>query len=835
MDTLKSPLRHAAHGPDSPTRPAARVVIRRLAWGVAAVSLLGMLAAGVYLAAMLQAAPSATELKRAQAARPSVMLSADGRPLTTFSPAQQQHVTLDQVPPHLLQALLATEDTRFYEHRGIDLRRTLAAVLSTARGRTAGGSTITQQLARNLFPEQIGRERSIERKIREMIAAVRLERHFSKRQILEAYLNNTHFLYNAVGIEMASRTYCDKPARALDLLESATLIGMLKGASYYNPVLHPERSRQRRNVVLWRMARLGMLPQAEYQQLSKMPLKVSLNVQTDRAEAAPHFVAHARKWLLDWAAENNRNLHTDGLTIHTTLDSRLQQLATVAVERQAAALQAVADVEWAQAGLRVSSSAIAPYAAAQPKVTPFAHLWTSRPELLSSFVRESPEFRKAAADSNDEPAIIRRLLADGEWVSRLKRAKSRLEAGFLAMDPRNGEVRAWVGSRDFAVDQYDHVAQAERQPGSVFKAFVYGAALQSGISPERRYADSTVELPMDDGSIWRPADARGPSNELMTLRDGLVHSRNSIAVQVSQEVGMARVVALAKAMGVDRSKLDPVPSLALGTSPVTLLEMVNAYATIANQGEQAQPVFIRRITDRHGTVLAEQSGATRRAMSSDNAIELIDMMRGVVARGTGTAMRTRFGIDADVAGKTGTTQNNTDGWFILMHPQLVAGAWVGFNDPRITMRSSYWGQGGHNAALLVGDFVRDAITQGSLDRTATFPRPRRPPPPAEPDLPLRSPEDASVAPASVAPVDPLVPVVQSVPVSPVTAEAVPASPPLQTPLAERAPLSAAELDRVVDLLNRSPAIGRSAATSGAQTPLVRDEPAPRAPAMPATP
>jgi len=358
--------------------------------------------------------------------------------------------------------------------------------------------------------------------------------------------------------------------------------------------------------------------------------------------------------------------------------------------------------------------------AAQPRLKKVAR------DYLGAAIRDTPDFRKAVEGGASESEALQRLAADTAWVTRLKAQKTRLEAGFVAMDPASGEVKAWVGSRDFNLDQYDHVAQAERQPGSTFKPFVYGAALERGLLPQRGYIDQAVAIRSRDGSIWRPTDMSGPSGNTMSLRDGLIYSKNTITAQVMQEVGIERVVSLAKAAGIDQSRLDPVPSLALGTSPVTLLEMVNGYATIAQQGEHHQPLYVKRIRDRHGNVLAEFGSRTRRAMSAESAVELIDMMRGVVSQGTGTLVRTRFGIVADIAGKTGTTQNNTDGWFILMHPQLVAGAWVGFNDSRVTMRSNYWGQGGHNAILLVGDFFRDTLKSGLIDPKARFAPAREP-------------------------------------------------------------------------------------------------------------
>jgi len=717
------------------SEPAWRVHMRRAAW-IAGLALGGLIALLVaYTAVLLPLAPGASELKQAHEARPSTLLSEDGQPIANFSRAQQERITLEQVSPHVLKALIATEDHRFYEHHGLDYRRIFGALLHTLGGDTQGGSTITQQLARNLFPEEIGRKRNINRKLKEMITALRIESNFDKKQILETYLNSAPFLYNVVGIEMAARTYYDKSAAELDVLESATLIGMLKGTAYYNPILHPERAQKRRNVVLAQMAKHGHLTDAQYRKSIGAPLQVKLNRQPDLSGAAPHFAAQVRKWLIEWADQHDYNLYTDGLVVQTTIDSRLQEAATRAVERQGKLLQAVADVEWSAAGLRVSSGSAEPYARLRDKVDPFAYFWKSRRELVAEFIVETPEYKKAVAGGETSLAALQRLAADSTFMTRLKREKSRLESGFMAIDPRSGEVRAWVGSRDFAIDQFDHVSQAARQPGSTFKPFVYGAALESGIGPERTYVDGPVEVPLGNGKYWRPTDMSGASNLPMTLRDGLVYSKNTITVQVAQEVGVSRIVALAQAMGVDQSKLDPVPSLALGTSPVTLYEMVSAYATIARLGQYHKPVMVRRISDRHGAVLAEFGAETRRAMSTDSAVELIDMMRGVVSRGTGTAIKSRYAISADVGGKTGTTQNNTDGWFILMHPELVAGAWVGFNDSRVTMRSNHWGQGGHNAILPVGEFFRDALKGKLVDAKATFPASRRPVITAPPPMP----------------------------------------------------------------------------------------------------
>jgi len=696
--------------------PWARVVLVGL-WAFMALCLLLL----VYVLILIPVTPGIKDLKQARAARASTIVAADGKELASFDTGLQERVKLAQISPNVINALIATEDKRFRDHHGIDFKRTAGAMFYSLKGDAQGGSTITQQLARNMFPEDIGRSRNLNRKLKELITALKIESTYSKDEILEAYLNTVPFLYNTFGIEMAARTYFDKPAAKLDILESATLVGMLKGTNYYNPVTNPQRSVERRNVVLGQMVKAGLIDDARFKQLVKRPLRVHFTRQAERPGTDSHFTAYVRKWAIAWADENDYNLQLDGLVIHTTLDFALQQAALAAVERQANALQAVADVEWAQAGVSGAAN-LAGYAAARSSVKPFQYFWQSHAALSDAFIRESGEYRKAVEGGEAAASALKRLKADRDFVASLHAVKSRLEAGFVAMDPATGEVRAWVGSRDFQRDQFDHVARATRQPGSTFKPFVYGAALEKGLTPDHPYRDAVMNIKAGDGTTWRPTDMTGTTGETMTMRDGLVFSKNTITAQVMQDTGLPAIVSLAKALGVNQSKLQPVPSLALGTSPVTLLEMVNAYASIAAQGEYRKPVYITHITDRDGKELARfSSSAPARAMSQAGAVTLIDMMRGVVNRGTGTAIRTRFGITADVAGKTGTTQNNTDGWFILMHPNLVAGAWVGFNDNRIAMRSSYWGQGGHNAVLLVGDFFKTAIDAGKVDASAQFP------------------------------------------------------------------------------------------------------------------
>ncbi|WP_198970136.1 penicillin-binding protein 1A [Xylophilus sp. ASV27] len=671
----------------------------------------------VYLLLLIPFTPSIGDIRKASDEKPAVLLSADGKVLAEFRRANRQWVKLADISPHVITALLSTEDRRFYQHHGIDIKRTLAAIAHTARGDRQGGSTITQQLARNLYPEQIGRSVSLTRKAKEAITALKLEAAYSKEQILETYLNTVPFLYNAYGIEMAARTYFDTSADKLDVLQSATLIGMLKGTSYYNPVTNPERALERRNLVLAQMAQRDGLAPAQLAALQKKPLKVDFERQDEAVGPAPHMARQLRRWLIDWADRNGYDIYSDGLRVQTTIDSRLQDYANRAVQRQADPLQKAAAAHWG------------------PRA------WTLRRPVVQALLRETAAYKAARDAGLDDAAALKQVLADGEAMQALREDKIRLQAGFLALDPRNGQIRAWVGSRGFAEDQFDHVQQARRQPGSTFKPFVYGAAFAQGIDPNETFIDGPVDIDLGNGQVWRPTDGNESSFQPMTLRDGLAFSRNTITAQLMQQVGPAKVAALARALGVRQSRLEEVPSLALGTSSVTLKEMVAAYGSIANGGNYVAPLLVTRIENSEGAVLEQfQPAAPEPALDHAAAQKLIDAMRGVVDRGTGAGLRARFGIQGDVAGKTGTTQDNTDGWFILMHPQLVAGAWVGFNDSRLSMGDA-WGQGARSALPIVGDFMQAALRAKLLDASARFDAPRQPPPPAPAEEPPAAPPE----------------------------------------------------------------------------------------------
>ena len=679
--------------PVDPQAPRRRRWLRATALAVLVLALLFV----AYVLVLIPLTPSIRDLRNAKTEVPAKVLFADGKLLTEFKRANRVWVKLADVSPNVTKALIATEDHRFYAHSGMDMRRTASSVVLTLMGKPQGGSTLTQQLARNLYPKEIGRSVSLHRKLKEAITAFKIESVYSKDEILETYLNTVPFLYNAYGIEMAARTYFDKPASKLTVLESATLVGMLKGTAYYNPVLNPERAKQRRNTVQAQMVKRNKLAQAEFDKLAKRPLQLDFERQPELMGPAPHFAQQLRQWLINWADANNYDLYADGLVIHTTLDSRMQAWANQAVARQGKRLQGIADQNWAKA-------------------------WDPKGDMVHAMVRESDAFARAKANGEAPEAALARLLDDSDFMRQLKTDKTRVQLGLYAQDPLNGHVLAWVGSRGYVDDAFDHVAAAKRQPGSTFKPFVYGAALQSGMKPTDTFVDEAVTIKLSGGQVWQPRDAGAPTGQAMTLADGLAYSKNTITAQVMDKVGPSRVAKLARALGVRDSELDVVPALSLGTSPVSLKEMVQAYATLANAGQFQAAMAVTRIETREGEVLADFApAAAEQAWDPRLNRELVDMMRGVIDKGTGRAIRNQWGIHGNLAGKTGTTQGNADGWFILMQPQMVVGAWAGFNDQRITLRSDRWGQGAQSALPAVGDVMAKAQDAGLLDTKADFP------------------------------------------------------------------------------------------------------------------
>lgn len=686
--------------------------------------LAALLAAFAWVAHIAGKAPDLDALTTHPRSLSTVVYTADGQELTRFHREYRTWVPYSSISEHTIRALLATEDHRFYRHSGVDFLRLASSAAKTLLGDRQGGSTITMQLVRNLRPELL-QGAPYQRKVKEVVLALELERTWPKERILETYLNTVPFGPRVFGIEAAAQTFFDEPASALDVHESALLIGLLKGPSWYNPVKHPKRALGRRNVVLSRLRDEGYIDAEAYTRYAGMSLALRYRPPVWRANLAPHFAEHVRAWLEDWGERNGYDVYQDGLRVYTTLDSRLQAHAQAAADEQVQILQAVVDYEWSQQAPPALGTAPGAYLrrAASGKVDPFAHFWSTHPDLLQEYVRATDRHERLVERGMHPTAASIQLSFERPFMDSLRAALSRLEVGLVAIDPSTGHVRAWVGGRDFERDQFDKVALAKRQPGSTFKPFVFATAIDHGYKPDDYISDTPVAYrDPDTKQVWTPRSAA--TGAPVTLRNALAYSSNSVATKLTLETGPYRVAETAKRMGI-RSALDAVPSIGLGTSEVTLLELTSAYATLAGTGVYREPVVVTRIEDRSGKVVARFEPEPRKAISAYTAYAVLDMLRSAVDYGTGSRIRTALGIRDDVAGKTGTTQRNADGWFVLMHPGLVTGAWTGFNDPRITFRSNHWGQGGHNALNIAGDFLRRILhdDQPNIARSSFAPPP----------------------------------------------------------------------------------------------------------------
>ena len=695
-----------------------------------------VLGLSLYMLLLAGDMPSLEQIENPNLNLATVAYTADGMELGRYGRQNRSRIPFKAISPYVVDALVATEDHRFYNHWGMDLFRTFSAVGQTVLGKvgipgfyTQGGSTITQQLARNLYNDQIGFEATITRKLKEMVTAVQLERRYTKQEIIEMYLNTVPFRYNAYGIEAAARTYFRKSAAELDVLESAALVGMLKANTRYDPHRNPERSRQRRNVVMRQMIKQGSLDEAYYTAHKDSLTAINFRSADVTDSFAPYFAEYVRNWLTAWGEKTGHDVYAEGLIVYTTLDSRLQAFAQAAVAEQAGGLQAVVDCEWSARSSPRFKYGENLNAYKEAGCDAFAYFWEAKEDLLDRFIQESERYRKLRRQGVAPDSAVAQLRRNEAFTDSLKAEKTRLEVGLVAIDPRTGYVKAWVGGRNLKDDWYDHVAIAKRQPGSTFKPFVYTAAIYNGYSPEYMLRDSffTYVDPITRKE-WRPSNSgAAPTGEMTTLREGLARSLNTITGQLIIEIKPSTVGFFARRMGIE-SELDLVPSLALGTSDVSLLEMATGYSTLANGGIRNDPIVVTRIEDKNNHVLYEAPSTPKEAIDEETAAIVIDMMRGVVSQpyGTGIRIRNQFGLTGyDFAGKTGTTQEGADGWFMLMHPELVTGAWVGFNDRRVTFRSSFWGQGAHNALFVVGDFIKQANTSAdvALSKSKKFPMP----------------------------------------------------------------------------------------------------------------
>lgn len=650
--------------------------------------------------------PSVEKLKKIQNYLASEVFTNDNVLLGTYYIQNRTNVSYDNIPKYFIEALVATEDVRFYNHNGIDRRSIFRVIFKSIllqKESSGGGSTISQQLAKNLFPRKDYFILTMPiNKMREMIIARRLEKAYSKRDILELYLNTVSFGENTYGIETASRRFFKKRPAELKIEEAALLVGLLKATNFYNPQTQPKKAIQRRNVVLSQMVKYNYLEEEKADSLKKIPLKLNYLRITHNEGPAPYFREHLRLDMLEWCKKNKKedgteyNIYTDGLKIYTTINSDLQNYAEEAMRTHMKYLQKLFDQHWS-------------------KKNP----WDSNKEILTEKIKSSNRYKdlRKQGKSNEQimeimkkPVKMEIFTWDGKVektispIDSIKHYFKFLHAGFLAMEAKSGYIRAWVGGIDYKYFQFDHVI-SKRQPGSVFKPLVYTAALENGQVPcDFIPNDSVVYVDYDN---WTPRNADRNYGGFYTMKGGLTHSVNTISVHLLMGTGIEKVKKVSKDMGID-SELPDVPSLALGTGEVSLLEMIKAYSVFPNKGTLVRPIYVKRIEDKYGNVLFEDKTEVieDNVISPETAEIMTEMMKGVVNDGTAASLRSVYGLNNEIAGKTGTTQMNTDGWFIGFTPDLVAGVWVGGENPIIRFRSMSYGQGSHSALPIWARFMQ---------------------------------------------------------------------------------------------------------------------------------
>ena len=677
----------------------------------------------------------------------SEVLSSEGKTLGKYYfNDNRTPVTFAELPSHLVDALISTEDIRFYSHSGIDFKRTLGAALKF--GKDGGGSTITQQLAKLLFTGE-GSKDIVERltqKFKEYIIAVRLERNYTKDEIITQYLNLYDFGNNGDGIRSAARIYFGKEPIELDINESAILVGMLKNSSLYNPRPHrnPVGVKNRRNVVLGQMAKYNYLDILLVDSLKLQPLNLNYTPESHREGLATYFREYLRSHMKLWINDDNNrkpdgskyNLNTDGLKIYTTINYTMQEMAELAVGQHMPRLQK----EFFEQNLTLDDS-----------IAPFRELTSGAVDtLLRISMRRSERWRKMKYDlkkknedienSFFEPVNMTVFSWDGEIdtimtpLDSMKYYKSFFRPGMMSMDPTNGHIKAWVGGMNYRHFQYDMVKKGKRQIGSTFKPFVYAAAIdQLKLSPCDTFPDSQFcieKYKFGNMEQWCPKNSGDKYGRTRTLKNALANSVNTVTARLMDRIGPETVVKLAKDLGI-KQRIPIVPSIALGTPDLSVYEMVAAYSTFANKGVYSQPVFIEKIEDKNGTILYMNQPITKDVLSEEAAYVTVNLLEGVTMAGSGTRLRTTgadeynrayqnivtgypYEFTNPIAGKTGTTQNQSDGWFIGMVPNLVTGVWVGAEDRAIHFEDIAYGQGASMALPIWGVYMKSVYQDSTL-------------------------------------------------------------------------------------------------------------------------
>ncbi|HMS64646.1 MAG TPA: PBP1A family penicillin-binding protein [Ignavibacteria bacterium] len=652
----------------------------KLIGSVLITALIILIIAASYLYYLSSSLPSLAELENPKLEEATKIYSSDGELIDKFFLKNRTKVTLDNIPKQMIQALIATEDQKFYDHWGVDIDRIFKAIFKNVTNGSLtkeGASTITQQLARNMYKD-IGTEVSLNRKLREAMTAVQIERTYTKEEILAYYLNTVYFGKGAYGVEAAAQTYFDKSSKDLTIDECAVLVGTLKSPSNYDPVDNPEASVKRRNLVLNEMYQENFITKENLDIAINDPLKV--NLKKDYANfnsPAPQFTEYIRQLMEKKAEKFGYDLYRDGLKVYTSLDSRFQKHAVDAVKSLMGPFQKSFNGYWN---------------------------WNSNKSILNDAIdktiKQSENYKKANTEQ-ERNKIYDKLKNDKSFIDSVKILTSTVQVGFVVINPKTGEIKAMVGANPNTTFKYglNHVTQIKRQPGSSFKPFVYATAVNNGYSPGYMVSNEAININIG-GTMWSPKG--GGTGGRMTMRDGLANSVNVVAVRTAMDLApMDQVITLAHNMGVNE-ELPNVLSLALGVGEVTPLEMTNAFGTFANEGIWVEPVPIIKIEDRNGTIIEEIHPESKEVLSEETAYIVSDMLEGVIDYGTARSIRQYFHRPA--AGKTGTSQSYTDAWFVGYTPQFSAGVWLGFDDARIKFGGAY-GQGGRAAAPIWGKFM----------------------------------------------------------------------------------------------------------------------------------
>ncbi len=716
---------HRYIDPDSWYYPYLKKITKGVLWGSLALGLYVFVLNYNFLY-LTGEMPSVEELKNPKLNQSSEIYSQDGVMIGKFYAENRTPIKYENIPKSVIKALIATEDARFYDHSGVDPRAIGRAVISF--GRDGGGSTITQQLAKNLFKtrkknntgllSRIPFIRKVIYKSKEWLMALKLERNFSKDEIITYYFNTVDFGSNAFGLKTAARTFFNKAPDSLNVQEGAVLVGLQKATTNYNPLKNPQRSRERRNIVLGQMAKYNFLTKVQADSISALPLITEFTPENPYSGPASYLKNAVQDFVKKWGEENGYDLYTDGLRIVTTIDSHMQTYAEEATSEKMKQLQHTFDNHWRGRN---------PWTDEDGKELPgFIDSVAQRTERYKSLSRrfkdlypdsvmyymKNKKYKMRVFSWNSKRGYDSTEMTPYDSIAYYKHF---LQSGMVAMDPRTGYIRAWVGGLDYDYFKYDHVKQGKRQPGSTFKPFVYTTAIDDtliNLSPCDRIQDRPFRKEYRENGedkIWEPRNSTGYySYSNMTLRRAMARSVNSITAQLTDRVTPERVAQYAHRMGI-KSRLEAVPSIGLGSSDVSLYELVGAYCTFVNDGESTDPIIVQRIEDRDGNVIESFTSQHKRAISSESAFLMRYMLQGGLQESGGTSQNLwsfdLFKNHNEMGAKTGTTSNNSDGWFVGVSNNLVVGAWVGGDDRSIHFRSTDLGEGAKTALPLVGSFL----------------------------------------------------------------------------------------------------------------------------------